>query len=41
MKAGDTLTLALPPELIGFSGTIALKDDSGRVLVHAKLMQIV
>ncbi|WP_458859738.1 Cna B-type domain-containing protein, partial [Bacillus pacificus] len=31
MKAGDTLTLALPPELIGFSGTIALKDDSGRV----------
>ncbi|HHK5533395.1 TPA: Cna B-type domain-containing protein, partial [Bacillus mobilis] len=39
MKAGDTLTLALPPELIGFSGTIALKDDSGRVFgtcqIHA------
>ncbi|MGN4503358.1 Cna B-type domain-containing protein [Bacillus cereus group sp. MYBK58-1] len=31
MKAGDTLTLALPPELIGFSGTITLKDESGRV----------
>ncbi|PFM34050.1 Cna B-type domain-containing protein, partial [Bacillus cereus] len=31
MKSGDTLTLALPPELKGFSGTIALKDDSGRV----------
>ncbi|PEW74879.1 adhesin [Bacillus cereus] len=31
MKSGDTLTLALPPELKGFSGTIALKDESGRV----------
>ncbi|MFB5253365.1 Cna B-type domain-containing protein, partial [Bacillus mycoides] len=31
MKSGDTLTLALPPELKGYSGTIALKDDSGRV----------
>ncbi|MGG0727393.1 Cna B-type domain-containing protein, partial [Bacillus paramycoides] len=31
MKAGDTLTLALPPELNGYSGTIALKDDEGRV----------
>ncbi|GLV64958.1 hypothetical protein Bmyc01_36280, partial [Bacillus mycoides] len=31
MKSGDTLTLALPPELKGYSGTIALKDESGRV----------
>ncbi|MDC6155177.1 Cna B-type domain-containing protein [Bacillus albus] len=31
MKSGDTLTLALPPELKGYSGTIALKDDSGRI----------
>ncbi|KWU64883.1 adhesin [Bacillus mycoides] len=31
MKSGDTLTLALPPELKGYSGTIALKDASGRV----------
>ncbi|MFK4334406.1 putative surface anchored protein, partial [Bacillus sp. RC240] len=31
MKSGDTLTLALPPELKGFSGTIPLKDESGRV----------
>ncbi|HHT7189476.1 TPA: Cna B-type domain-containing protein, partial [Bacillus cereus] len=31
MKSGDTLTLALPPELKGYSGTIALKDDTGRV----------
>ncbi|MGG0758265.1 Cna B-type domain-containing protein, partial [Bacillus paramycoides] len=31
MKVGDTLTLALPPELNGYSGTIALKDDEGRV----------
>ncbi|SME18189.1 Collagen adhesin precursor [Bacillus mobilis] len=31
MKSRDTLTLALPPELKGFSGTIALKDESGRV----------
>ncbi|MEM5687317.1 Cna B-type domain-containing protein [Bacillus cereus] len=31
MKSGDTLTLALPPELKGYSGTIPLKDDSGRI----------
>jgi len=31
MKSGDTLTLTLPPELKGYSGTIALKDESGRV----------
>ncbi|MEK5041712.1 Cna B-type domain-containing protein [Bacillus sp. FSL L8-0637] len=31
MKSGDTLTLALPPELKGYSGTIALKDESGRI----------
>ncbi|WP_046956753.1 Cna B-type domain-containing protein [Bacillus cereus] len=31
MKSGDTLTLALPPELKGYSGTIALKDEAGRV----------
>ncbi|PGZ10465.1 adhesin, partial [Bacillus cereus] len=31
MKSGDTLTLALPPELKGYSGTIALKNESGRV----------
>ncbi|TKI43018.1 Cna B-type domain-containing protein, partial [Bacillus mycoides] len=31
MKSGDTLTLALPPELKGFSGTIPVKDESGRV----------
>ncbi|HIE6632062.1 TPA: Cna B-type domain-containing protein, partial [Bacillus luti] len=31
MKSGDTLTLSLPPELMGYSGTIALKDESGRV----------
>ncbi|PEC20797.1 Cna B-type domain-containing protein [Bacillus cereus] len=31
MKSGDTLTLALPPELKGYSGTIALKDESGLV----------
>ncbi|MDM5192287.1 Cna B-type domain-containing protein [Bacillus hominis] len=31
MKSGDTLTLALPPELQGYSGTIALKDEAGRV----------
>ncbi|PEW00752.1 adhesin, partial [Bacillus cereus] len=31
MKSGDTLTLALPPELKGYSGTIALKDELGRV----------
>lgn len=31
MKSGDTLTLVLPPELKGYSGTIALKDESGRV----------
>ena len=30
MKSGDTLTLSLP-ELMGYSGTIALKDESGRV----------
>ncbi|WP_142316267.1 Cna B-type domain-containing protein, partial [Bacillus sp. AFS098217] len=29
MKAGDTLTLTLPPELVGFSGTIPLKNDEG------------
>ncbi|OJD65267.1 Cna B-type domain-containing protein, partial [Bacillus sp. NH11B] len=31
MKSGDTLTLALPPELQGYSGTIALKDEAGLV----------
>ncbi|PGO20775.1 adhesin, partial [Bacillus cereus] len=31
MKPGDTLTLELPPELKGFSGTFALKDEKGRV----------
>ncbi|WP_256869889.1 Cna B-type domain-containing protein [Bacillus sp. CDB3] len=31
MKSGDTLTLALPPELNGYSGTIPLKDEKGRV----------
>ncbi|MGH0703393.1 Cna B-type domain-containing protein, partial [Bacillus cereus] len=31
MQSGDTLTLTLPPELKGYSGTIALKDESGRV----------
>ncbi|EOP15004.1 Cna B-type domain-containing protein, partial [Bacillus cereus] len=32
MKSGDTLTLALPPELQGYSGTIVLKDEAeGRV----------
>uniref|UniRef100_UPI003D980059 Cna B-type domain-containing protein n=1 Tax=Bacillus wiedmannii TaxID=1890302 RepID=UPI003D980059 len=31
MKSGDTLTLTLPPELQGYSGTIALKDEAGRV----------
>ncbi|MGR5874052.1 hypothetical protein ACT7DH_03760 [Bacillus pacificus] len=40
MKSGDTLTLALPPELKGYSGTIPLKDDSGRILVRARLMQV-
>ncbi|WP_197384725.1 Cna B-type domain-containing protein [Bacillus toyonensis] len=29
MKAGDTLTLALPSELKGYSGTIPLNNDAG------------
>ncbi|PEA53193.1 hypothetical protein CON64_19180 [Bacillus pseudomycoides] len=29
MKSGDTLTLTLPPELKGYSGTIPLNNDQG------------
>ncbi|MFD0617436.1 Cna B-type domain-containing protein [Paenibacillus sp. GCM10027629] len=29
MKTGDTLTLTLPPELVGFSGTIPLENEAG------------
>ncbi|MGG0725461.1 Ig-like domain-containing protein [Bacillus mycoides] len=29
MKAGDTLTLTLPPELQGYARTIDLKNDAG------------